>query len=59
MAFEDGGACVGHEHGHDGRKQCFGGKTGQAPEGRGGYAAMRGEISGALVRGSSSRAIKR
>jgi hypothetical protein len=54
-----GDVLAGHYHRHERRKQCFRGKAGQAPDCRRRYAAMRGEIAGALVCGSISNAIKR
>lgn len=60
MALEDGHALtLRHLYRHDRREQCLGGKTSQPPQSRRRQAAKRGEISGALVCGSSKRVIKR
>ena len=48
-----------HGRRYDSRKQRFGCKACEAPKRGRGYAAMRGEISGALVCGSSRRIINR
>ncbi len=48
-----------HGRWHDRREQCLGSKACEAPKRWCGYAAMRGEISGALVCGSSRRIISR
>jgi hypothetical protein len=57
--ISSGAVCSGHLHGHESCKQGFGCKGCQSPDQRRSYAAPRGEISGALVCGSSKRAIRR